>query len=225
VEVDESVFAFLPIGNFGESRYDSPKRYESNSNVPAIYALKGGAKVAIGIWPDDEIVESVELGFFVSDTGSGNLLINVLSFDTFMPDVPLFLEDKYAGVFVDLRQSHEYNFTSGGGTFNDRFVIHFTDQSIATDIDENQMDTSKDSYINISKRENNAVVEVGIEMLNHNQSSAYVAIYSLTGELIKKVPINGEQTILSLPKIIGLYLVKAQVGNNVSSVKMLSDNK
>ena len=101
---------------------------------------------------------------------------------------------------------------------DDRFVIHFTDKSIATDINDVSVSVKDESGIDISKDGSYALVTVDRNLLVHK---GQVAVYNLSGELIATCEIEGELTQIALPEQTGLYLVKARFGNHVVTEKLL----
>ena len=83
----------------------------------------------------------VPLGLHLPTAGSYNVQLSNLDGLFIDPTIPVFLEDQWLHVVHNLRQG-SYTFISESGTFDQRFVIRFTDNLLqlpASDFDENSV--------------------------------------------------------------------------------------
>jgi hypothetical protein len=76
-----------------------------------------------------DITDQVPLGY--SSTINGNFAISIDQADGLLTNQAVFLEDKVAGVTQNLRDG-AYNFTTAKGTFDNRFVLKYTNTTLAT---------------------------------------------------------------------------------------------
>ncbi|WP_298897435.1 GEVED domain-containing protein [uncultured Psychroserpens sp.] len=97
------------------------------------YSLINNEKMAIQgrSIPFDDI-DTVPLGYQIPQNGTYSIAINNIDglFDTTNQNI--FLEDSYTNTIHDLRLS-PYSFTSDSGTFNDRFILRYTNETLSVD--------------------------------------------------------------------------------------------
>ena len=87
-------------------------KFMTMGNAPQLYSVEGkGTQYAINERP----MGSVQLGFTVKKSGT-------FTISAARMDQPMLLEDKQAGITFDLTNG-DYEFTSGAGTFNSRFML------------------------------------------------------------------------------------------------------
>lgn len=156
--------------------------------------------------------DRVELGY--KTTTAGNLKISLANFDGLFANQNIYLEDRVLNVIHDLKQS-DYTFASAIGTFNERFVLRFTNETLGNpDFDlinnsirvavKNETITIKSSIENIQKvaiydllgrtiYENKKVneKEFVIQEVTANQQALVIKIYLENGmETSKKIIMN-----------------------------------
>lgn len=87
-------------------------KFMTMGNAPQLYSVEGkGTQYAINERP----MGSVQLGFTAKKSGT-------FTISAARMDQPMLLEDKQAGITFDLTNG-DYEFTSGAGTFNSRFML------------------------------------------------------------------------------------------------------
>ncbi len=112
----------------------------------ALYSLLGKDKLAIQAralpFVDTDIVP---LGYAINTVGNATITIDHVD-GLFLDDQNIYLEDKLLNVIHDIKTT-PYNFSSAVGTFNDRFVLRFTDKTLGTgtfDLNDNSIIIAKD---------------------------------------------------------------------------------
>lgn len=135
------------------------------------YSINSGSNLVIqGLaLPFSDLYE-VQLGYRTIITG--NFTISIDHADGLLTNQPVFLEDKYKNIVHDLRIS-SYTFATVAGTFKDRFILKYKNQSLGSHDFENK---------------NNPVL-VWTDDESINVSSAFqnidtIFVYTISGKLI-----------------------------------------
>ncbi|MCU4177753.1 T9SS type A sorting domain-containing protein [Carboxylicivirga sp. N1Y90] len=218
---DELAMVLRPNGSHIFSIVDSEKKIDNNKDVAYLYSLKQGKRVAVNLLPEADVIEKVSLGYKVDSDWTGSLILKATNLGDFDADIPIFLEDKLLKIFVNLREEGQYEFNPTIAQNEERFVIHFTDASIATDIDEHQ--APNDSGIRIWGDLINGYVHISDELLNESESDGRINIYSMNGILIKTIPFEGLKTSFVLPEMAGVYIIEARVGDARQTQKIVKE--
>ena len=138
------------------------------SNI--IYSRSGDENLVIqgrGL-PFDEN-DQVSIGF--NATTNGNYTIAIGTVDgLFEQAQPIYLEDKVLNIIYDLRQA-PYSFTTAAGTFNDRFILRYTNSALSV----NQFNIT-----NVA-----ATVIKGQLQIKANTAIDHVHVFDITGKLVK----------------------------------------
>ncbi|MFB9110505.1 LamG-like jellyroll fold domain-containing protein [Flavobacterium gyeonganense] len=144
-----------------------------------------------------ENTDSVHLGY--KTTISGNFTIGINQTDGNLSTQPIYLEDRLTQTVHNL-QSSNYMFTTAAGTFDDRFVLRYSDSNLGSgDLDNNK---------------NNLIVTVNRKVINitslNDDNISKVFLYDISGKLIyKKDKINSNQfSITQLNAAQQVLLVK-----------------
>ena len=107
--------------------------YAFSGSETLMYSIVGDKKMSIQgkSLPFNE-QDTVPLGVVFNAQGSYSIAINTVDglFET--TDQNIYLEDTYLGIIHDLR-SNPYSFSSETGTFNDRFILRFTNTTLGLD--------------------------------------------------------------------------------------------
>jgi GEVED domain/Fibronectin type III domain len=113
---------------------------------------------------------------------SGNYQIKLAMFDGLFESQNIYLEDKFLNTIHDLKIS-DYNFDTNIGTFEDRFVLRFTNTSLVTN--------------NLELNSNNIIVykdAVGIHIKSAKDEIKNVTIFDATGRnVLDKTNVNGTE--------------------------------
>ena len=120
------------VGYFPEATLGLDRMYDAFKNVANdknIYSLAENTTVIIQgrPMPFDQN-DQVPIGVRIMTAGNYKIAIAAVD-GLFEHDQPIYLEDKELNLIYDLRQT-PYSFTSVAGTFNDRFVLRYTNAAL-----------------------------------------------------------------------------------------------
>ncbi len=125
--------------------------------------------------------DTVPLGVKVSQNGSHAIAIGAVEGLFEDANQEIYLEDLSLGIIHDLRYS-PYNFTSPAGTFNDRFVLRYTNQTLGNDSFYNS------NYLNVYSNEN-IIIESSLNIKS-------VTVHDVLGRLLfRKSEFSNKQSI------------------------------
>jgi hypothetical protein len=152
--------------------------------------------------------DQVRLGYFSAVAGIFNININSKEGVFTKRNTKIFLEDKLLNIIHDLKQA-PYSFSTEKGTFNDRFVMRYTDKS-------------KD----IEKIENTVLIsntDKGIKIYSLEETMDKVLIYDLQGrQIYKKTGLDKKElSIANLSSSQQVLLVKIVLQNEQTVTKKL----
>jgi len=150
--------------------------------------------------PFDENDE-VPLGF--RTTIEGTFTIKIDQADGELTNQAVFIEDKLTNTTFDLR-SGPLTFNTAAGTFNDRFVLRYTNKTLGT-ID---LETLENQVLVSNKNKH-------IKINSNTETIDKVAVYDLLGRLLfKKDKVNSNEfSILNLMSNSETLLVKVRLQN------------
>jgi hypothetical protein len=118
---DQTVVYFMPGAEAGlDQRHDVAKQF-ANSAAPNLFTQAGGQRLAYNALPTLAADVAVPLSLAAVAAGEHYLRIDAEKF--FAPGTGIFLEDRAAGAFHDLRAS-AYRFRAAPGPMLGRFVLH-----------------------------------------------------------------------------------------------------
>ncbi|KAF2335532.1 T9SS sorting signal type C domain-containing protein [Flavobacterium daemonense] len=145
--------------------------------------------------------DTVPLGY--RTTIAGNFTIAIDAADGDLKTQKIYLEDKTTSVIYDLTAGN-YTFTTGVGTFQDRFVLRYTNKSLGTGDFENVKDGVLVS-----------IKDKIIKVLSSNENLKEVDIYDISGKVLyNKTKINATE----------LQISNLQSGNGVLIAKVILEN-
>lgn len=149
----------------------------------------------------------VALGY--SATASGTFTISLDSFDGLFTNKNIYLVDKLSDARHNLKDG-AYTFSTAAGTFDQRFEVHFADETLGT---QPEVAVANETIV-LSKDQN-----------IHIQSTATletVTVYDLNGKLLfaaKNIGMNDFTTgILNVPSQVVLVAVKSSLGTATKKV-------
>jgi hypothetical protein len=163
-----------------ESIYDGLS-YNANAYIDFYSINKGQQFVIQGRTLPFKETDLVPLGY--SSTIAGSFSIGIDNVDGSFTDQGIYLEDKVIGAIHNLRE-RDYTFTTAEGTFNDRFVLRYTNKTLGTD--------------EFELGENTVLVAVANKVIKVNafsQTIDKVFIYDVSGKLIYKKEKVGNPTL------------------------------
>lgn len=163
-----------------DSGYDSYV-YDKNQSF-SIYSFIETEKMAI----QSKVLPFVDTDTFplgYSINVSGNATISIEKVDgLFVYDQPVYLEDKVLNVVHNIVNS-PYTFSTTAGTFNDRFVLRYTDKTLGTDDFESIVKS-----VLISKNKSELRIKSAVENIKN------IAVYDLLGrKVFEKSAVNNTE--------------------------------
>ncbi|MCD2260667.1 Ig-like domain-containing protein [Psychroserpens luteolus] len=155
--------------------------------------------------------DTVPLGYQIPQNGTYSIAINSVDglFETTNQNI--FIEDTYTNTIHDLRLS-PYSFTSDSGSFNDRFILRYTNETLGVNpLNDNEgivVSTPKSEYIKVTS-------EIG--------TISTIVIYDVIGRsIIKENEINQSDFILNKTRLShGTYIVKAELVNGKQKIQKI----
>ena len=165
-------------------------------NVVTLYTLVDDTKLTIQGRPTFAVTDTVPLGY--KSTIAGSYSIRLSMFDGLFETQNVYLEDTLLGLVHDLRQS-DYTFTTEIGSFDTRFVLRYTTESLGTD--------------NPVFNENTVIVyknQQGLHVTSGNVMMENVTIFDIRGrQIAEQKQVGDTQTVFtSLPTTQQVLLVK-----------------
>nr|MBF6608669.1 T9SS type A sorting domain-containing protein [Flavobacterium sp.] len=145
-----------------------------SGNVISLYSFANIHKLGIqGRALPFEITDEVPLGYRSDIAGSFNIALSDYDGLFVSDDINIYLEDKLLNVFHNLKNG-AYAFTTNAGTFDHRFVLRYSSESL---------DVPSDNYSNFVVYRNGA----GINIYSPQLAISEVKIYDLRGRLLLNV--------------------------------------
>jgi hypothetical protein len=137
--------------------------------------------------PFDENDE-IPLGY--RSTINGDFTINIDQTDGLLTNQAVFLEDKLTQMVFDLK-SGNYTFNTVAGTFNDRFVLRYKDNSTAKTLGKPTVDTIENKVLVSNKNKQ-------IKINSNSETIDKVMVYDVSGKLMyKKEKANSQEVIIT----------------------------
>jgi hypothetical protein len=183
----QTLVGYIPnVTNRYDPGYDG-RVYDENQPF-ALYSMINSEKMAIqGRALPFVDTDLVPLGYTINV--AGNATISIDKYDgLFENDQNIYLEDKLVDIIHDIKEA-PYNFSSAIGTFNDRFVLRYTDKTLGT--------TDFDKFNNqilVSNKNRQITINAFDDFIDK------VVIYDVAGRKIfqKANVANKELTVLNL---------------------------
>ena len=171
------------------------------------YSVNDGSNFAIQgrTLPFDQ-ADTVPLGY--RSTIVGNFTVSIDQTDGLFDKQDIYIEDKLLNVVQDLKAA-SYNFTTQQGTFDDRFVLRYTDRTLG-----NEDFDALSSQIIVSRDKNELKIKSDIETIKK------VTVYDLLGKKVfeKNVDNSTEfrSSTIGLSKQVGIVRITLDNGQVVS---------
>jgi hypothetical protein len=130
----EGMFSQQLIGYAANTTLGFDQRYDGMVNVSknyvSFYSFINQDKYRIQARSDFNENDVVPLGFFTATTGTYSISID--SVDGVFQTQNIYLQDNLLNIIHDLKQA-PYSFTSNYGTYDNRFVLRYTNESLSND--------------------------------------------------------------------------------------------
>jgi hypothetical protein len=191
-----------------ENNFDG-QTFDSNPYIDFYSTIENKKLVIQGkALPIDEL-DIVPIGYRTDI--SGEFTINLSKVDGYFTNKPIYIEDKTTNTIRNLKDG-SYTFLSEKGTFDNRFVLRYTNDNLSKTLIEK---LSKDILI---YKKNDCIK---IKSLNKNIEE--ITILDLIGnQLLKKKNINSNQyTTLDLPSENQILMIKIVLENKQLIVKKI----
>jgi hypothetical protein len=204
-------FSQMLVGYLADATLDYDRMYDGvpiDESGMLLYSVIPDRKLIIQGRPMPfEVEDQVILGFksVVQDTYS----IGLDAVDGLFETQDIYIEDRQLNIIHDLKAS-PYTFTSGSGTFNDRFLLRYNNSSLNTGgFDANQ----------------NVVAFVFENELQVKSSTNIVAIevFDVSGKLVQKYNPSEvtREFITRFGFAQGVYFVKIKLDNGIEVTKKI----
>jgi hypothetical protein len=203
----EGAFKQTLIGYIGGATNDIERGYDGvtfdSNKYLDFYSVNNGKKLVIqGRAIPFSDTDTVPLGY--KSAIAGDFIISIDQADGNLLNQAIYLEDKVTSSIHNLRSS-DYTFSTGIGTFDDRFVLHYTNKSL--------------SITDIEDMEQTVLVSVKEQIINvtsTKENMSEVSVFDLTGKLLfNKKKINATK----------LQVFNLQSGSQVLLVKTTLENQ
>ncbi|WP_369769681.1 T9SS sorting signal type C domain-containing protein [Flavobacterium sp. WC2416] len=193
-----------------DSGYDG-ESYDGNEFIDFYSVYKDKNLVIQGRALPFEDSDTISLGY--RSTISGEFTINIDQVDGLFAGKAIYLKDNVTNSIHNLNES-AYNFKTETGTFNDRFVLSYTNKMLATD----NFDILEKGVL-ISNKNKEVKINSSVENINT------VVIYDLLGrQIYKKANVNNKELIiLNLLSAKQTVLIKVSLqGGEIIHKKMIN---
>jgi hypothetical protein len=157
-----------------DSAFDG-ENFNGNSFVN-FYSINGKKTLTIeGRGLPFETNDQVPLGY--STTIAGTFDISIDHADGSLANQPIYVEDKMTNVIHNLKNS-AYSFSTAKGTFNDRFVLRYSDKTVVESTLGNQTVDAKEKGLVVSVK--NHIIKIN----SFDETIDNVTVYDLKGSLV-----------------------------------------
>jgi len=186
----------------GIEEFDTDKFIDENHHQ--VYFLEGTKEVSLDGLKDATAKQKVDMGIQISSAGT--YTINAVELGV---EEDVMLEDKFTHTFQDLKRNSTYSFNSNAGTYNNRFVLHFTlnpqteTAMESVEVGETVGETEGVSVYNTTGQQ----VKVWVSNTTDFQN-ATVKVYDAIGNLIERKNMTSNELLLDLDIANGIYVVE-----------------
>lgn len=203
----QNLFGYVSGGTMGIDRGMDSEVVDLTSPI-VIYSKVGDTKLAIqGRGLPFDVNDQIPLVY--KSTVAASYTIRLSLFDGLFEGQDIFLEDKVLNVIHNLKGS-DYTFTTAVGTFENRFVLRYTDATLGVD-----NPVFDDNTVVVYRNGQGLVINSGL--VNMTQ----VTVFDIRGrQLAMQNQVNATQTIFTtLPETQQVLLVKIKAENGAEVTK------
>ena len=162
--------------------------------------------------------DQVRLGYSSKIAGTFTIAIDTKEGVFTNSNQAVYLEDKVTNTIFDLKNG-AYSFTTEKGTFNDRFILRYTDRTLGVN------EVNKEDGILVFYSKNSKMLTVKNEW--NNSTIRSIALYSISGQNISNWNVeNRGQNMIQIPiknNSSGIYIVKVKTSEGEISKKISID--
>ncbi|WP_430411970.1 T9SS type A sorting domain-containing protein [Kordia sp.] len=199
------LLGFIPGGtiNFDEG-FDG--NFINDGAVLEFYSMLGNTKLSIQALPALTTVDvEVPLGYELTTNETYSISIDAEFLD---PTFDIILEDRYEGLFTDLRQT-TYSFAGTIGEFNDRFFLKLDRRASLSIKDINNNTTNVHAYFA------NDILTIHTQKNNFNR----VELFSMTGKSVFTTDFKNKITAKNVAR--GIYILRCTDTSGTVSIKKI----
>jgi len=192
--------------NDNDRLYDG---YEFAGSALSFYSLLGNNKMSIqGKALPFNQEDSVSLGLIVPNTDTYKIAINTLDGQFKDENQNIYLEDTYTNTIHNLRIS-PYSFNTAKGTFDDRFILRYTDNTLS--VNENEINDE----VNVIGFDNT------LKITTSKQRIKSIKIFDVQGRLINNISniYTNIYTNNQLDFSLGTYIINVILENGKTITK------
>ncbi|MDO9155111.1 MAG: T9SS type A sorting domain-containing protein [Paludibacter sp.] len=208
---DEAVIYFSDLSTDGYDKYDGVKFSSDNVNIPEIYTVADGRKLAINGLNDQNEIKTLPLGFTTLDTSVKSYTIALAELSNFDPETRIILLD--GANSIELTEGSHYVFESGYADNIDRFTFIVKASGGTTGFSNNNQGNFT-VYCNQNK-------QITVICKSAVSSDATVSVYSIAGQRIAFKAIENINTFFDNPLQAGVYLVKIYNAGKITTEKII----
>ena len=193
---NEILVSFINDATKGFDQYYDGVKIQGNPYL-SLYTIMKDYELIIQALPYMQEDVQIALGYYAAASGEYNF--ERFEFTNFGDDVRVFLEDKKSGEFIDLLSYPKYTFTTEGGKFNDRFILHFKKKA--------QVNPSEDFQSQLDVY----AVSSSIFVKNPAMKTGLMTVYNLAGEKIRVMQFSDDNVQnLHVNLAAGIYLISVE---------------
>ena len=174
-----------------------------------LYTLEGEHELSLNGLLNATSKGSVDMGIAVPNNGAYTIEATDLEVEE-----EVILEDKFTNTFQDLKVNPIYSFTSNAGTFNERFVLHFTTTE-TVGVGETVVELEGVNVFTTTGQQVKVWVTNTAEFQN-----ATVKVYDAIGNLVERKNMTSNELLLDLNTATGVYLVEVTGDSKVFTKKI-----
>ena len=203
----QNLFGYVTGGTSGIDRGMDSEVVDMSSPI-VLYSKVGDTKLAIqGRGLPFDVNDAIPLAY--KSTVAASYTIRLSMFDGLFEAQDIFLEDKVLNVIHNLKGS-DYTFTTAVGTFEDRFVLRYTDATLGV-----ANPVFDDNSVVVYREGQGLVVNTGLVNM------AVVTVFDIRGrQLAIQKDVNDTQTVFTtLPETQQVLLVKIRAENGAEVTK------
>ena len=171
-----------------------------------LYFMEGTQELTMDGLKDATAKQKVDMGIQI--TSAGTYTINATELGV---EEDVMLEDKFTHTFQDMKRNNTYSFTTNAGTYNNRFVLHFTlnpqtESAIETETVGVGETVGESEGVNVYTT-TGQTVKVWVTNTAEFQN-ATVKVYDAIGNMIERKNMTSNELLLDLNTATGVYLVE-----------------
>jgi hypothetical protein len=198
----------------GLEDYDTYKMFETQHHQ--LYFMEGIKELSMDGLKDATAKQKVDMGIQI--TAAGTYTINATELGV---EEDVVLEDKFTHTFQDMKRNSTYSFTANAGTFNNRFVLHFTLNPQTETAMESVAVTEEVTEVEGVQVYTTTGQQVKVWVTNTSEfQNATVKVYDAIGNLIERKNMTSSELLLDLNTATGVYLVEVTGDSKVFTKKI-----